>query len=465
MRAARLVSVLLLLQAKGQVTAEALAEELEVSPRTIYRDLDNLSAAGVPVYAERGKGGGYRLLDGYRTNLTGLTAEEAGALLLSGAPGPAAELGLGSLLATTRLKLLAAVPPSLREAATRAEQRFHLDPRGWAHDRARDDRFLKPIARAVWNDRRLQISYRRPDGRVAQRLIDPVGLVHKTGTWYLVAWHEGASRVYRVDRVQGAQESGEAAQRPPDFDLVRFWERWEADYAETLPAFSTRVRLGPLAQRYRDDLGPLAPRAISEHGISANGWIEQKLLFDTRRIAVSALLALAPDVEIIEPAELRDDLIAVASEMIQRTLRMDAAAPSAGSRPDLRPYLGKSVTVTVDRPLGSQHPSHWDIRYPVNYGYLAGSVSGDGAPIDAYVLGVESPLAEMVGVVVALVLRADDVEDKLVVAPSGQHFSAVEIQAAVDFQERFFESQIVTPCNAGFRAVPSAEILPAISSG
>src|SRR5918993_3681022 len=157
MRASRLVSILLLLQARGPLTAGELAHELEVSERTIYRDLFELGAAGVPVYGERGKGGGYRLLDGYRTNLTGLTEEEAGALLMAGAPGPAAELGLGSLLATTRLKLLAAVPTALRETATRAEARFYLDPGGWAHERARDDRHLQTVAGAVWNDQQLEI--------------------------------------------------------------------------------------------------------------------------------------------------------------------------------------------------------------------------------------------------------------------------------------------------------------------
>src|ERR671917_2198616 len=172
MRASRLVSILLLLQARGRLTAERLAEELEVSERTMYRDLFELGAAGVPVYGERGKGGGYRLLEGYRTNLTGLTAEEAGALLIAGAPGPAAELGLGSLLATTRLKLLAAVPPALRETATRAEGRFYLDPGGWAHDRARGERHLKTLARAAWDDRRLEIGYRPPDGKAARRMLD-----------------------------------------------------------------------------------------------------------------------------------------------------------------------------------------------------------------------------------------------------------------------------------------------------
>jgi predicted DNA-binding transcriptional regulator YafY len=318
MRASRLVTLLLLLQARGRLTAGELAEELEVSERTIYRDLFELGAAGVPVYGERGKGGGYRLLDGYRTNLTGLTAEQAGALLISGAPGPAAELGLGSLLATTRLKLLAAVPPALREIATRAEGRFYLDPGGWAHDRARDDRHLKTVARAVWNDRRLEIGYRRADGQAARRTLDPLGLVHKTGVWYLVAIHDGVTRVYRVNRILAAQESETATCRPDDFNLTTFWENWEAEYAATLPTFFAHVRLGPLAQRHRDALGGLAPRAVTEDPPDNDGWVEQTLLFDDRRVAIAALLALAPEVEIIAPSDLRHDLVAVAEQTIER---------------------------------------------------------------------------------------------------------------------------------------------------
>ncbi len=317
-RASRLLSILLLLQARGQMTAGEIAAAIEVSPRTVYRDLDDLGAAGVPVYGERGKGGGYRLLDGYRTNLTGLTAEEAGALLLAGAPGPAAELGLDAILATTRLKLLAAVPPGLREAATRAEQRFYLDPAGWAHGRARDDRFLQEVARAAWSDRRLRIAYRRPDGQVARRVIDPLGLVHKTGVWYLVAMHGETARVYRVDRLEEACETGEAGQRPADFDLTMFWEAWEAEYAANLPAFVARVRLGPEARRHRDELGALNPRSVTEHGDATDGWVEQTLLFDTRRVAVAALLALAPEVDVIAPDELRQELAAVAREVVAR---------------------------------------------------------------------------------------------------------------------------------------------------
>ncbi|MBW3634356.1 MAG: WYL domain-containing protein [Chloroflexi bacterium] len=318
MRASRLVSILLLLQALGRLTAQELAEALEVSERTMYRDLFELGAAGVPVYGERGKGGGYRLLDGYRTNLTGLTAEEAGALLMAGAPGPASELGLGSLLAATRLKLLAAVPPALRETATRAEARFYLDPGGWTHERARDDRHLRTVAGAVWNDRRLEIRYRRPDGRAVRRMLDPLGLVHKTGVWYLAARHGGVTRVYRVDRILAAQETETAARRPDDFDLVTFWENWEAEYAASLPAFSVRVRLGPLAQRHRNHLGALSPRAVAEDPPDSRGWVEQTLLFDDRRVAVAALLALAPDIVIIAPDDLRDDLIVVARETIEQ---------------------------------------------------------------------------------------------------------------------------------------------------
>ncbi len=315
------------------MTAEALAEELEVSPRTIYRDLIELGAAGAPIYGERGKGGGYRLLDGYRTNLTGLTADEAGTLLLSGAPAPVAELGLGALLATTRLKLLAAVPPALRETALRAEGRFHLDPGGWAHNSPRDDRHLRSVAQAVWNDRALQIRYRRADGRTGERVIDPVGLVHKTGVWYLVAFSGESSRVYRVDRIRHARETGEAALRPVDFDLVAFWEHWEASYAATLPTFAAHVRLGPLAQRYRDDLGPLSPRAITEHGLTVEGWAEQTLLFDEQRMAVAALLALAPEVEVIAPDSLRDELAAVARQLIDRCQTAGIALPANAEPP------------------------------------------------------------------------------------------------------------------------------------
>jgi predicted DNA-binding transcriptional regulator YafY len=317
-RAARLIRIVLLLQTRGRATAEELATELDVSVRTIYRDFAALGAAGVPVYGERGDGGGYRLVGGYRTSLTGLTTDETSALLLSGAAAPVVgELGIGSLLAATRLKLLAAIPPGMRGVATRAEHRFHLDPTGWAHAAERPQVHLQTVARAVWEDRVLRVQYRRGDGTRVQRTLHPIGLVHKTGTWYLVATHRRTPRVYRVDRVVQASAREDTAWRPDDFDLPAFWAQWERAYADSLPVFETAVRLGPHAQRYRDALGPLAPRAVAGQSTGADGWVQQTLTFDSPDIAMAALLALAPDVEVVKPASLRDDLVAAAKQVAQ----------------------------------------------------------------------------------------------------------------------------------------------------
>jgi len=320
MRAARLLRILLLLQMRGTATAEQLADELEVSVRTIYRDLADLGAAGVPVYGERGAGGGYRLVGGYRTSLTGLTSDETGALLLSGAAASVAgELGIGGLLATTRLKLLAAIPPGMRGVATRAEERFHLEPGGWAHARPRATAHLQTIARAVWEDRVLRLCY-RTGGRdaVVRRTVHPVGLVHKTGTWYLVAAHRGQLRVYRVDRVQRATQLDAPTDRPEGFELATFWSAWERSYADQLPRLAVDVRLGPGAQRHRDALGALAPREVADERGDADGWVRQTLVFDGAGAARAALLALAPDVEVLAPDEVRADLGRVADAVARR---------------------------------------------------------------------------------------------------------------------------------------------------
>lgn len=318
MRASRLVTIVLLLQARGRATAAELAAELEVSQRTVYRDLEALGTAGVPVYGERGAGGGYRLVDGYRTTLTGLTADEAGTLLLAGAPGPAAELGLGSLLATTRLKLLAAVPPGLRAAATRAEERFHLDPAGWAHAREPDRRRLEALASAVWEDRRVRVVHSTDPDRTVTRTLSPLGLVHKTGTWYLVADPDGARRVYRVDRITRVDVLDTPARRPSGFDLPGFWAAWQAEYAASLPTYWCEVRLGPQARRYRDRLGPTSPRDVREEPPDAAGWSRQQLLFDDAAVAAAALLALAPEVEVLGPPDLARRVAATAGQLAAR---------------------------------------------------------------------------------------------------------------------------------------------------
>ena len=199
MRASRLVSIILLLQARGRLTAAQLAGELEVSVRTVYRDVESLHSAGIPLYGDAGHRGGYQLLDGYQTRLTGLSTEEAKALSLSGLPGPAAELGLGSVLAAAQLKVQAALPPALAEQLGATAQRFHLDAAGW-YAQAADAPFLPTVADAVWRGAALQVRYRRWKAPTdVNRRLEPYGLVLKAGRWYLVA--APGPRTYRVDKI------------------------------------------------------------------------------------------------------------------------------------------------------------------------------------------------------------------------------------------------------------------------
>jgi predicted DNA-binding transcriptional regulator YafY len=283
MRAERLVSLLLLLQTRGQLTAAELAERLEVSARTVHRDVEALAAAGVPVEALRGPAGGYRLAGGYRTRLTGLTADEAQALFAAGMPGPAAELGLGGELATARLKVLAALPAELQERATRAERLFHLDTRGWfrAGDRVPH---LPELAAAVWRGCRVRLRYREGAG-VVRRTVDPLGLVLKGGAWYLVARRSVGMRVYRVSRVVSVGQLEERVERPEEFELAAFWEEWSHAFEENRPRLEVRVR---------------------------RGGVDATLVFESHGEALRELLRRGPDVEVLEPPELRDRVAATA---------------------------------------------------------------------------------------------------------------------------------------------------------
>src|SRR5215467_7724469 len=221
MRASRLLSALLLLQTHGRMSARALAESLDVSVRTVYRDMTALHAAGVPVYAEGGPDGGYQLVDGFRTRLTGLTEDEARVLFLTGLPGPAAELGLGALVSAAELKLAAALPPSLLDSANRVRDRFHLDAPGW-YAQGDASPHLGQVADALWQQRRIRVGYRRwKEPTDVRRTLDPLGLVLKAGIWYLVATADGgrSPRTYKVNQILDLAVTGERFQRPPAFDL------------------------------------------------------------------------------------------------------------------------------------------------------------------------------------------------------------------------------------------------------
>jgi predicted DNA-binding transcriptional regulator YafY len=243
MRASRLVSLLLLLQTRGQMTAAELALELEVSERTVFRDVEALSVAGVPIYCERGPLGGVRLVDGYRTRLTGMTPEEAEALFLSGLPGPAAELGLGTVMTAARLKVLAALPTELRARASRLVERFHLDAAAWF--RSSDSvPYLPALSQAVWVGHRLRIRYRRGDDAV-ERVVDPLGVVLKAGDWYLVGASDGQNRTYRVSRVSAVEVLGEPFERPPNFDLAAYWRESTAAFEREIPRVEVMAMVRP----------------------------------------------------------------------------------------------------------------------------------------------------------------------------------------------------------------------------
>jgi predicted DNA-binding transcriptional regulator YafY len=291
MRATRLVSLLLLLQTRGQQTATELCCLLEVSVRTVHRDVEALVAAGVPIDAVRGPAGGYRLAGGYRTRLTGLTADEAQALFAAGMPGPAAELGLGGELAAARLKVLAALPAELQERATHAQRLFHLDTRGWfrAGDRVPH---LPTLASAAWSGHRVRLRYREGT-KVVRRTVDPLGLVLKGGAWYLVARRSAGMRVYRISRVVAARALEEPFEPPPGFELDRFWDEWTRAFEQTRPRVEVTVRVSDEVRRYLPGEGRIEP----------DGSVT--VAFESLGDAYRELLRFGADAEVLAPPELR----------------------------------------------------------------------------------------------------------------------------------------------------------------
>ena len=320
MRADRLLSLLMLLQTRGRMTAQELAGELETSVRTIYRDIDALSTAGVPVYAERGPGGGCALLDSYRTNLTGLTEDEVRALFMLSIPAPLAELGVSQELKAALLKLSAALPAARRHDESHVRQRIHLDWAGW-HQPEEPVPHLQTLHQAVWQDRKLHVTYPvqiGPYARQFERLVDPYGLVAKAGAWYLVCAGDGRMRVQRVSRILEAHVASERFERPADFDLAVFWEHWCARQEESRPSYPVTARISP-------DLVPLLPlyfgerihTAIAQAGPpNAGGWITLTLPFETAQAARERILGLGGAVEILEPEPLRKSVIDYAMQIV-----------------------------------------------------------------------------------------------------------------------------------------------------
>jgi predicted DNA-binding transcriptional regulator YafY len=317
MRADRLISLLMLLQSRGKLPARRLAEELEVSERTIYRDIEALSMAGVPVYAERGPGGGCALLESYRSNLTGLTAAEVQALFMLSIPAPLAQLGVSQELKAALLKLSAALPATHRQEEERSRQRIYLDSTWWFQAEETVP-CLPDIQQALWQDRQVRITSRLQFGAEVQRVVSPLGLVAKTNVWYLVAGWNGGRRVYRVASITQAQVLDEPAARPPDFDLAAFWRNWAEGYEGQRSSFLVTARLAPeLARDLLRYFGDGALAALATAGAPDKcGWVTLTLPFEHFYAARDKILGLGSAIEVLEPQALRLSVIDFAQQIV-----------------------------------------------------------------------------------------------------------------------------------------------------
>ena len=321
MRADRLLSLMMLLQTRRQMTAEELADELEVSKRTIYRDIDALSVAGVPVYANGGPGGGYALLDSYRTTLTGLNKDEIRALFMLTIPGPISDLGVSQQLKAAILKLTSSFAGDYYEHVDYLRQRLHLDAASWFQT---DEPVLhlKTVQEAAWQDRQLVLSYRRRNGTVSERTISPYGLVAKASIWYLVAATDKGMRVYRVSRIESVQMTQTYFVRPQDFDLAKFWADWVIGYKASLPKYPVTLRIGPdlipvLPYILGDDVRSLVEQAQPD----SEGWRVVDHTFERIEEAQSYVLGMGASVDVIAPEELRVSVLKLATDVVAHYAR------------------------------------------------------------------------------------------------------------------------------------------------
>ena len=325
MRASRLLSLQMLLETRGRMSAQALADALEVSVRTLYRDVDQLSAAGVPIYAERGRHGGFALLPGWKTTLTGLTPSEAQAVFLSGLPGPAQDLGLGGDVEGARLKLLAALPAAWREDAQRVSARLHLDPVDWYRE-SEPTPHLATVAAAVWSGHQIRMRYESWKDTV-ERTVSPLGLVLKAGVWYLVAAPtevvSGAgseARTYRVSNLLAAAPLAAPVRRPARFDLAGYW-------AQSIQRFESGIYTGeaallatPAGLQGLRALSSAVARAVAAAPPSRrkDGRVPVTIPIESVEHACGQLMRLSPQVEVLRPVALRRALV----ERMRATARL-----------------------------------------------------------------------------------------------------------------------------------------------
>jgi predicted DNA-binding transcriptional regulator YafY len=319
MKASRLLSILMLLQAHGRLTAGAIARALEVSERTVLRDIDQLSAAGVPLWGERGHQGGFQLQPGWTTQLTGMTGDEANALWLAGLPGPATALGLGEAAASARLKLMASVPAPWRDQAAVVAERLHIDPLDW-YRTSDTPAFLQQAAQAVWSGKRLRVDYASWRG-ASQRELEPLGLVVKAGAWYLAARETGQAevRTWRLASVRSLRVLGTGFRRPRAFDLAGYWQASSARFEAGLRPLEALVLVSPRAMgwlehaRSRFTEAAVAPPRTAPPGWRCVVWPLESVEHGARQ-----LLGHGAEVEVLEPAALRAEVARQARAVLAR---------------------------------------------------------------------------------------------------------------------------------------------------
>lgn len=304
MRAARLLSIQMMLDTRGQLSARELASALEISVRTLHRDVDHLSAAGVPIAAARGRSGGFRLLEGWKTRLTGLTPSEAQAVFLSGLAGPAAQLGIREPMQRAQLKLLTSLPASWRDEAKRMHTRLHLDPVDWYREPAPVPH-LATVAEAVWGDQKLAFRYQSWKSMTA-RVTSPLGLVLKAGTWYFVGHADDGLKTYRIASIRAAEILLDRAKRPKGFDLARHWQAAVEQFERTIYAGSARVLATPAGLRGLSLLNAATSRAVAAAPpAKTTQRVSVRIPIESIETATGQLLALGPEVEVMEPRALR----------------------------------------------------------------------------------------------------------------------------------------------------------------
>jgi len=315
MKSERLLAMLLLLQSKGRLPAREIADSLEVSERTVYRDLDSLSAAGVPVHAERGARGGIVLADGYRRALTQFREDEIRALFVS-AGDNLADIGLGENLSRALEKLIGALPDAQRRAAEHARRRIRFDPRRWKQP-APPVAHLATLRRAASDDHSIRLQYRDRDGKVTERRVDPFGLVSKAGVWYLVARYGAEMRVFRADRILGLDMTRERFERPADFDLDTFWKTWTSDFERRTPGFFVTLDVAPEAIEDITAYWEYELLGDARNGAKRRGWKSMRLAFSSHEAALASVLTWGRRVRLVEPPQLRAAVVSRAREAIR----------------------------------------------------------------------------------------------------------------------------------------------------